>query len=353
MERSVILDSGPGPGPLLSPREATVLRLVVETHVREAVPVASQRLVRNYGLKVSPATIRSVMLSLAEKGLLDRPHRSAGRSPTAWGYRYYVDHLMQREEPSARARRILEEELKRDIADRSSFLKSLTQVIGVISRQLGLALIAHFTQARVTTIELVPLTPRRVLVVLGLDDGTVRTMAATLDLELTAEGTRRARAILADGMVGRDLVEARRVLDERIRPELRRQGRELDHLAARLPQILVDEPSLDLIVGPTGEIAMQAEFARGESLRDLLRLIEEGRPIVRTLSTHPGEREGLRVRIGGELEERGLEQMSTVSVTLGSEGGFLVLGILGPMRMDYARATALFGWLGYRLKEVL
>jgi heat-inducible transcriptional repressor len=353
MERGVILDSGPGPGPLLSSREATVLRLVVETHVREATPVASQRLVRSYGLKVSPATVRSVMLSLAEKGLLDHPHRSAGRSPTARGYRYYVDHLMQREEPSARARQILEEELRRDIADRRSFLASLTHVVGVISRQLGLVLVAHVAQARVTTIELIPLAPRRVLTVLGLEDGTIRTMAATLDRELTGEGVSRARAILAEGILGHDLAEARRILEERVRPELRRQGEELEHLAAHLPQILVDEPTCDLIVGSPGEIAMQAEFVRGERLRELLHILEERNSIVRTLSVPPGEGGSPRVRIGSEIEERGLEQMSTVSVTLGAGGGFLVLGLLGPIRMDYARSIALVGWLGQRLKEVL
>jgi len=361
MERSPILDSGPGPGPLLSPREAAVLRLVVETHVREATPVASQHLVRNYGLKVSPATVRSVMLSLAEKGLLDRPHRSAGRAPTAHGYRYYVDHLMPCEEPGPRARRILEEELRREIVDRRMFLANLTHVVGVVSRQLGLALFAHVGAARVTTIEMIPLAPRRVLTILGLEDGTIRTILLSLDHDLAAEDVARGRAILAEGILGRDLAEARRVLDERIRPELRRRGEALERLAAQLPQLLVDEPSVDLIVGPPGEIAMQAEFAQGERLRDLLRLIEEGKPIVRSLSAVPGE-DGLRVRIGAELAERGLEEMSTVSVTIGSDGGvgggvgaggILVFGLLGPVRMDYPRAIALVGWLGQRLKEVL
>ena len=102
-------------------------------------------------------------------------------------------------------------------------------------------------------------------------------------------------------------------------------------------------------------------LAQGERLRDLLRLIEEGKPIVRSLSAVPGE-DGLRVRIGAELAERGLEEMSTVSVTIGSDGGvgggagaggILVFGLLGPVRMDYPRAIALVGWMGQRLKEVL
>lgn len=353
MERSVILDSGPGPGPLLSPREAAVLRLVVETHVREAAPVASQRLVRNYGLKVSSATVRSVMISLAERGFLARPHRSAGRAPTAWGYRYYVDHLMQREEPSARTRQILEEELRRDIADRRSFLASLTHVVSVVSRQLGLALVAHVALARVTTIELISLAPHRVLIVLGLEDGTIRTMTASLAGTLSTEVMNRARSLLSEGILGRDLAAARQILDERIRPELRRAGEELDLLAAQLQQILVDEPSCDLIVGSPGEIAMQAEFARGERLRELLRIVEERKSIVRTLSSPPGEGGRPRVRIGEEIAERGLEEMSTVSVTIGADGGFLVLGLLGPMRMDYARSVALVEWIGNRLKEVL
>jgi heat-inducible transcriptional repressor len=352
MERGVILDPGPGPGPLLSPREATVLRLVVETHVREAAPVASQRLVRNYGLKVSAATVRGVMLSLAEKGLLDRPYRSAGRSPTEQGYRYYVDHLMPSEEPGDRTRRILDDEMRRDIVDRRAFLANLTHVVSVVSRQLGLALVAHVGPMRITTLELVPLSLRRIMTILGLEDGTVRTVIISLDRPVPSEDVARARTVLAEGMLGRDLAEARQVLDGRFRTEFSRRGEALDRLLERLATLFVEEPSLDLIVGSPGEIAMQAEFSRGERLRNLLRLLEERHSIVRTLAAAPGD-DGLKVRIGSELTERGLEEMSTVSVTLGAENGFVVFGLLGPMRMDYPRSIALMGWLGGRLKEVL
>ncbi len=341
-----------GGGPLLSPREEGVLRLVVEAHVREARPIGSLRLVRSSGLALSPSTVRSVMLSLAERRLLGRRHLSAGSEPTGKGYRYYVDHLMTEEEPSLRARRILEERLRQDIADKSALLANLAHFVGVVSRQLGLALVAHLGSVRITTVELFSLSPRRVVAVLGLEGETVRTLVLQLDRDLSDADVSRARALLAEGMLGRDLVEARRVLDEHIRPALGRYGQELQALGAQLPQLLVDEPTVDLFIGPPGELAMQAEFAEGGRLRELLRLLEEERPIVRTLASPPRS-EGVSVRIGAETGERGMEEMSVVSATVDGERGYVVLGLLGPMRMDYPRMISLMGWLKGRLKEVL
>ena len=97
---------------------------------------------------------------------------------------------------------------------------------------------------------------------------------------------------------------------------------------------------------------MQAEFARGDRLRDLLKLIEAEEPFIRGLAPHGRERE-VQVRIGPETGHPELHEMSTVSVALMSRGEIVVLGLLGPVRMDYPQATALVGWLGRRLKEVL
>jgi heat-inducible transcriptional repressor len=345
------IESG-GARPTLSERESQVLRLVVDAHVRDARPVASQNLVRRYGLGVSPATVRNTMKALSEKLLLARPHCSAGREPTGRGYRYYVDHLMTEAEPSERTRTILEGQLTRDIADRRVLLSNLAHLIGLVSRQLGIILVSQLEVSRVTMIELVSLTPRQVLLVVGLDEGRVRTLLVHLERDVTEDDLRRARRLLGEGIVGRDLAEARRVLEEAVRPEITRQGELLGRLARNLPQLLVEEPALDLILGSPSELAMQAEFTRGNRLRELLQLLQAREPLVRGLTQH-GTDGDVQVRIGHEIGLPELDRLSTVSIGVSLGGESVVLGLLGPVRMDYPQATALVGWLGRRLKEVL
>lgn len=341
-----------GARPLLTEREAHVLRLVVDAHVRDARPVASQHLVRRYGLGISPATVRNTMQALSEKMLLAGPHRSAGREPTGRGYRYYVDHLMSEAEPSDRTRRILEGQLTRDIADRRVLLANLAHLIGLVSRQLGVILVSQVEGSRVTMIELVSLTPRQILLVVGLDEGRVRTLLVHLERDVEEDDLRRARRLLGEGIVGRNLGEARRILEDAIHPEIARRGELLGRLAQNLPQLLVEEPALDLILGSPGELAMQAEFTRGDQLRELLQLLQAREPLVRGLTPH-GTDGAVQVRIGHEIGLPELDRLSTVSICVSLGGESLVLGLLGPVRMDYPQATALVGWLGRRLKEVL
>lgn len=352
MERGIILDRGPGPGPDLTEREAAVLRLLVETHIREAQPIGSHHLVRNCGLKVSPATVRATMCSLAEKGFLDSPHASSGKEPTCAGFRYYVDNLMPSVDPSARVRALLEDALRRQIADRDERLSLLAQLIGQVCRQLGIVLVTHEEVWRITHIEILPLTPRRIVIVLGLEQETVRTLVVQFSKDLSADDLSHLRAVLGEWMLGRRIHEARSALEDHVRPALRRCGEDLAIVAEEMKQILAYRPEADLIVGPAGDIAMQAEFSRGERLRELLRLLESQRPIVRSL-TSPSRPGKVHVRIGAENSEPELQEMSVVSCRIREDRGLVVLGLLGPMRMNYPQAIATLAWLGERLEEVI
>jgi heat-inducible transcriptional repressor len=351
MERGIILDSGPGPGPDLTEREASVLRLVVETHIREAQPIGSHHLVRGCGLKVSAATVRGVMSTLAEKGLLDCPHASSGKEPTGAGYRYYVDHLMPSIEPSPRAQALFEEAMQRQVADRNEWLSVLAQIIGQVCRQLGIILVTHEEAWRITHIEILSLTSRRIVVVLGLEQESVRTLVVDLAKDLSADDVAKLRSVLAEWMLGRRIYEARITLENHVRPVLLRCGEDLAVVAEEMKKVLADRPASDLIVGPPGEIAMQAEFSRGERLRELLRLLQEQRPLVRSLSS-PLRQGKVHVRIGEENEESELQEMSVVSCRIRGDRG-LVLGLLGPKRMNYPHAIATLSWLGERLEEVV
>src|SRR6476661_3556147 len=186
----------------LTPRERRVLEAVIQTYVQTAEPAGSRVLARRHGLGVSPATIRNTMSDLEEKGYLSHPHTSAGRVPTDKAYRVYVNSLLT---APVNAIVVAERERLRDDITRSSstietILRRAAQSLGVLTQELGVALGPRLDASILRRLELVRVGGERLLLVLTLDAGVVRTVFVEV------------RGILADSA----LVEVTRVLNERL-----------------------------------------------------------------------------------------------------------------------------------------
>src|SRR5687767_2093381 len=164
----------------LSKRERMVLEAVIRTYVQTAEPAGSRTLSRRFGLGVSPATIRNTMSDLEEKGFLYHPHTSAGRVPTQKAYRLYVDSLI-RVEPLAQSEQA---RLAGDLAEASTgggatiegILRRAAQTLGVLTQELGIAVGPSFEQAVLHRVDLVRVSADRLLMVITLDRGAIRTI---------------------------------------------------------------------------------------------------------------------------------------------------------------------------------
>ncbi|HEX6453570.1 MAG TPA: heat-inducible transcriptional repressor HrcA [Trebonia sp.] len=313
---------------MLDERKLAVLRAIVEDYVSTTEPVGSKSLVDRHGLDVSPATIRNDMAVLEEQGFIAQPHTSAGRIPTDKGYRLFVDRLSSVKPMSGAERRAIE-----------TFLAgaySLDEVVGrtvrlltQLTRQVAVVQYPLLSRSQVRHIELVALTPRRVLLVLITDTGRVEQAAVDLPNETDGESITHLRAVLNACLDGHKLTDAANKvasLADRI-PVRERQN--ADAVFSVLLDSLAERHEERVVFGGTANLAAP-DFANG--LRDVLEALEEQVVLMRLLG-ESASTPALTVRIGAET---GLEGTSVVSAAYGTGGQAVAkLGVLGPTRMDY------------------
>jgi heat-inducible transcriptional repressor len=332
--------------PDLTDRQREVFTALVTLHADSARPVGSEALAHHARIPLSPASIRGALAELESMGLLNRAHASSGRVPSGSGYDFLVRHLLTPAPLTPEVVEQINETLSSSARDVEHLLGEASRLLSSLTRQLGLALTASLEQERLARLDLEPLDARRVLMVLGLGAGAVRTLVLEMDSPLERSELEEVEAVLRERLVGRDLAEVRdRLAGD---PELVRKSavRLVVHAAAR--RFAPPVTSARFSAG-VAHIADQPEFAGDPGLGPLLRIVENGPPLDRLmmdgLEGHPAARVGLD-------EDRALRRCSLVSYPLPGAVR-AAIGVLGPLRMDYARAFSIVDAVGRRVAELL
>src|SRR6476660_1961687 len=203
----------------LSRRERRVLEAVSRRYVETAEPAGSRTLSRRFGLGVSPATIRNTMSDLEEKGFLFHPHTSAGRIPTNKEYRLYVDSLMSFAPINAAENDRLPEELSPRAAASpiETILRRAAQTLGVLTQELGVALGPRLDVSILRRLELVRISSDRLLMVLTLEGGVMRTVFVEVPGEIADSALTAVTAVLNERLSGLTLEQIRTSLASRLR----------------------------------------------------------------------------------------------------------------------------------------
>ncbi len=330
----------------LTIREKTVLRAVVDAYIDSAEPAGSRRIVRQFELDVSPATVRNTMADLEEKGFLTHPHTSAGRMPTDLAYRYYVDELMGRRNVSAGQRVRLEKELVGLSApnELESLVERAARVLGLLTGELGLSVGPLLAEAVLTRLDLVPTHPDKALLVLTLESGVVRTVYIDLPTALPQESLAAVAMVLNERLAGSTLREIHSTLTDRLR-----DIQLPDSSASELVNIFVQSgPEIfewvvsgeDLHIGSIAVAAEQPEFTSSESLRALMELAER-RELLASVLHGRATTDGTQITIGAEHGAPELADLTIITATysVGQLEG--VVGVIGPTRMRYEKIVSL------------
>jgi heat-inducible transcriptional repressor len=336
-------------------RRLAVLRAIVEDYVATHEPVGSKALVDRHALGVSPATIRNDMAALEDEGLIAQPHTSAGRVPTDKGYRVFVDRLSGVKPLSPAERRAIERLLVDSASlDLDEILERTVRLLAQLTQQVAVVQYPSLSQTQVRHVELVPLGPRRVVLVLITDTGRVDQRVVDSPVELPESLVTELRGRLNATVVGRRLADAALALDV-VATSYSAAGRSVDAEAVRAVVA-----ALQQALGPVREqrvvMAGAANLARAglhdttfaASLGQVLEAIEEQVVMLRLLSEVVDDpSSGVSVRIGREVLHEGLTETSLVTSAYGGPVGaggaagsgeplpLARLGILGPTRMDY------------------
>lgn len=322
----------------ISDRSRNIFRAIVEAYLDSGAPVGSRTISREKGIDLSPASIRNVMGDLEESGLIYSPHTSAGRLPTELGLRLFVDGLLEVGDLTEEERANIDAQCAAKGRRREEVLGEAINALSGLCHCAGLVM-APKIEAAVAHVEFVPLSPERALAVLVTKDGTVENRVLDLPAGLASSALTQATNYLNARFRGRSFDEARRIIET----ELAEQRSELDELASTLVEqglaVWSGEEEPSLIV--RGRANLLEDLAAAENLERVRKLFEEldsKRDLIRILeSVRDGD--GVKIFIGSENSLFSLSGSSLIVSPYMKGDGKIVgaIGVIGPMRINYAR----------------
>ena len=344
--------------PELSDRERRGLEAVIQSYVETAEPAGSRTISKRFGIGVSPATIRNTMSDLEDKGYLYHPHTSAGRIPTDIAYRLYVDSFMHaRALPTADAERISEHMAAGGPSAIESILRKAAQSLSIVAQELGVALGPRLDNAILQRLDIIRVSNDRLLLVLTLEGGAVRTIFVEVDGQIAESAVAEVMLVLNERLGGLTLRAIRASLGERLRDTNATAGAsELLNVFVQERETLFDVPASGdddgVVLGQASVLAEQPEFSTGDGMRRLLALTET-RAQLATLLRGRSESPGISITIGNEHGDPKLENFTIVTAEyrVGALNG--VIGVIGPTRMPYDKVIALVRHTSLLVSDIL
>lgn len=327
----------------LSAREGEILRLVVRSFVDTAGPVGSRFLSKRFPGGLSPASIRNTMSDLEDRGLLDHPYTSAGRIPTELGYRTFVNQLMQPRGMSVDDQAYLQAKLGGLEDQPDALLRECSRILGRLSNLLGVVLSPKLSSGILERLEVVPLSSSRIMFVISLQGGLVKTVVLELHTTLGRRELDDVVALLNSRLAGLSIDEIRKTYADRMR-DVQNEPTGLVKLVLQSSDDIFSEQE-DGRVSYAGaqNIVAQPEFLeQPEDLKDLVQLLENENFIVELLENEPIVKPGqVNIRIGSEINDGKVNQYSIVTARyrFGNTEG--TLGVIGPKRMHYSHVFSL------------
>jgi heat-inducible transcriptional repressor len=325
----------------LNERAQRLLRVLVQSYIRDGQPVGSRTLTRDSGLSLSSATVRNVMADLEEHGFVSSPHTSAGRVPTDKAYRFFVDCLLRAQVPTEDPNL---EEIRRHLEAASDSGKTLaqatSQLLSNITRLAGVVTLPLAQASALTQIEFLPLSENRVLVVLVLNEREVENRIIHVSRRYSAEELRRAANFLNEQSAGLTLMQIRSQLLDQLKEARENLNQVMLDAISVAQRLFEPEESSDdieyVIAGETNLMGM-TELSSVEKLRRLFEAFSEKSDLLHLLDQSL-RAQGVHIFIGHESGYQILDDYSLVTAPYSSDQGVVgVLGVIGPTRMAYER----------------
>lgn len=330
------------------PRQQRILRAVIHEYIRTAQPVASDMLVRRYRLGVSSATVRNDLAALEEMGLLTHPHTSAGRLPTTRGYRYFIGSLMGDARLAQSEQMMVRHQFHQVHLDTAEWWRLAASVLARLSTRAALVTEPHYQSSSIRHLEAVPILGRRALLVVVFEGGAVRQQLLELPGPEVSADLRSVSARIAEAARGKNAEELRSLAAAETG-----HARAILEATSRLLDEQDDARALGVYVDGVMNLLRQPEFSTSEPLRDVFAILEDRTQLARLLPARLGTGE-VSVAIGDELPLGELRDFSLIVSRYGSErksSGFM--GVVGPMRMDYARSIGAVRYVATLMSELM
>ncbi len=337
----------------LNDREKDILRYIIQQFVLTATPVGSRNIAKRYDLGYSPATIRNVMSDLEEFGFIDHPHTSAGRIPTDKGYRFYVDSLMEIARLRSSEKGIINKSFEEKVSETDELLRVSSKLLSSITKQLACVSYPKLDSGVLEKIQIVSLSSTRILVVISIKSGLVKTITLEISSQLKNAQIQSVQSLLNERLCGLTLKEIRSTFKERFHDVSGDQKAIIRLFVDSVDKIFMDVPQTDkILLSGAKDVIKQPEFEHPESFQSVIELIEDKDVIVHIMEKNWGA-DQVVISIGSENENKKLQEYSLVTkeYKIGDISG--TLGVIGPKRMEYSKIIAIVDYTAKMLTEFL
>jgi heat-inducible transcriptional repressor len=336
----------------LDPRAREVLREIVLQHIASGEAIGSRTLSKCGKFQLSPASLRNVMADLEELGFLAQPHTSAGRVPTDVGYRFFINHLMTSRSLSPREREVIDEEVS--VGDQmDDVLQHASSALSKLSDQVGLVFMPTLLQFAIRSMDFISVAESKIMCVIVGANGVIVNKVIETRFPFTRDELEKISRYITAEFGGCTLDAIRRRLIRMTEHERAQHDAMLQKTIALGIEAVNDVVPFehDLYVEGATSILNKPEYSDAASLRKTFLALQEKEKLVDLLETCLRE-EGLQILIGSESDFTQVHNFSIVARRYGTSSAPLgLVGIIGPMRMEYARMAPLVDYLSGALSR--
>lgn len=329
----------------LSFREKVILRCIIEEFIHTANPIGSRYISKSSDIKLSPATIRNVMSDLENLNFLTHNHTSGGRVPTDKGYRYFVNELMESDPIIQNEKDLLSAQINESEPGKDEIYKEVSKILGRLSKEISIVSQPYLSQGIFEKLELVNLSSTKLLVVVSIQSGLVRTLLFDIESGISRDKIERITGILNGKLSGLTLTEIRNTFLERIK-DIQSDSKEIIKIFIdSIDKIFQDEKEgMTLYISGQTEILSQPEFGDTQNYRNLIELTDEKDIVVHVLNNMPIDESGVSISIGAEINDEKLKNYSIISseYNVGDVKGRIAL--IGPKRMNYSKMVSMLNF---------
>ena len=336
----------------LNTRRDKILGLIIDTHVNTAEPIASRAISKKLRMSLSPATVRNVMSDLEEQELITHPHTSAGRVPTEKGYRYYIDKLMRASLLTQEEKKNIDKEFKIKLSELNSLLDRTSGILSLITNQTGIVLFPVLQKSFFKHVELVKLRDNDILIVLLTASGVTKDFVISLSEDISESELSRIANFINKYMGKGSLDYIKKEISQRLIAERDAFFYVLEKAKAIIDIMLDIIKENKMYLNGRSHITEQPEFENITKLKSLLGHLED-KEFMFSLLKRMVDKEGTNIYIGSELGSDFSEcSLITCDYCIG-DTSCGTLGIIGPIRMEYARLISIVDYVAQKLSEVL
>ncbi|QDZ40542.1 heat-inducible transcriptional repressor HrcA [Euhalothece natronophila Z-M001] len=352
----------------LKERHQHILSTTIRHYVATAEPVSSKTLVNEYDLTVSSATVRNAMGFLEKAGLLYQPHTSAGRIPSDWGYRTYVDQIMSLDQTMRRKLdHLLSNAIKEEVGSLEALLYGVAQLLATLSGYIALITLPQQDTSTLRHLQLFPVDSQHIMLIIITDtyqtqSGLINPPPRIAEKLASGEGVEEELELLSNflnrKLEGQPLSELANLNVEDLEQEWKQDRDFLGQICQKLTQQSQNRPSSPILVRGISEVLRQPEFSQLQQVQTLLHLLEAEQDqlcsLIFNLVEPNDDQKKVRVRIGSENPLEPMQICSLISADY-YQGKLLAgsVGLIGPTRMLYENAIALVEVAADTLSEAL